>query len=497
MRRPSSETAVLAVLTLTGLLLRLFALGNQRFWQDEHATYLLASAPLADLLGPKSALETNPPLYYILQKAWFFWGDSRFAMRTLPALFGAGSIPVVYAIGRRLHGRSVATVAALLFISAPVHLHYAREIRCYSLLTLTCALAFACLLAVLPGTELQPRRRLFAWIGYTLSVAIALVLHNTAILLLPLLGAFVFTAAYLQRALDRSFLVRFAAFTSLACVPFLFWLPNLIAQATGPTGAAVAWIPKTTLANVYAQLTATYPYARWCKPIVYAGAAASLWLSRKQPRTLALFLVVLVGQPMLLLLGSLLKPMFIARALQWSTLLFSLLLAVGLEALRERTWLRYALVAALTVVQLQAAAEAYRFTREPEVAEVAAAHVVANASPRDLLIMLPYTLSLATTYAWDLTRAPRLTGFTGNYSDRGQEIGNWLRAPLRSRAELLALARAQLARHQRVWLFAEAIPDFPAPQREGLPPLIERLAQAGFRPETARYGGVIVTRVDP
>jgi 4-amino-4-deoxy-L-arabinose transferase-like glycosyltransferase len=157
LRRASVRFALaLAALGLIALALRLWrldALGG--FDWDEVATVFIAARPLPDLLAYlRGAPFEHPPAYYLLAHAWLALGREEIVLRTLSALLGALTVPVVGALGAELFGRRVGIVAATLLALAPAHLFYSRDARMYSLLALLLALGLYALVRALraPGT---------------------------------------------------------------------------------------------------------------------------------------------------------------------------------------------------------------------------------------------------------------------------------------------------------------------------------------------------------
>ena len=84
----------LPLIVLVGAVLR-FATLDQGFLIDEHLTLEIGQ------LGPGELLtwitgESNGPLYYLLAAGWErIFGSAEFGMRSLSALLGTATIPVV------------------------------------------------------------------------------------------------------------------------------------------------------------------------------------------------------------------------------------------------------------------------------------------------------------------------------------------------------------------------------------------------------------------
>lgn len=491
------EIAVVGVVTALGLALRLALVGNQPFLKDEYFTYGFVIAPLSKLLSPAIAVEPNPPTYYFLQKAWLVLGTSRFAMRSLPALLGALAIPLVHLIGRRLGGRRAGLVAALLFATAPVHLRFAREIRCYSGLTLLACAALACLLHLLPspaegdaGTR-PARGARGLWWGYGLSVALAVVFHNTGILLVAIAMLLVAGEAVVFRTLTRDATLRLLGVTALALLPFLLWLPILQRQALGDPGA-VSWIPPMSFDAAYSQLLGVYAVPHVAKPLVYGLALWTAWsLVRTRPRVGALLLVVLVGQPLLLAAASLVHPAFLVRSLLWPTALFPVLLALGVCRLRP-AGVQAVVVAALVAAQLASARELYSARYQLSPSDLAARRVEAEAGPGDVVFILPAPAAWEWDYSVRNSPIRDLPSYATQYGDAAEPLQLWAPAEVVERGRLRELARRTAG---AVWLVTESRPLLPIPREDGIEPTLDALQAEGFTVRSTDLGEVVIARI--
>lgn len=129
-----SRLAAPAILILA-LALRLYRLDGQSLWGDEGTSVVLALRDLASITQG-AALDIHPPLYYYLLHFWMLvLGDGEIAVRSLSALLGTATVALTYLLGRKLFGRRVGLVAALLAALAPLQIHYSQEARMYMLAT--------------------------------------------------------------------------------------------------------------------------------------------------------------------------------------------------------------------------------------------------------------------------------------------------------------------------------------------------------------------------
>lgn len=141
-KQPRSVVWVLCATYALALALRLYRLDGQSLWNDEGTSVALASRSLATITRDASH-DIHPPLYYYLLHVWVsVLDDSVPSVRALSALLGAATIPVIYALGKRLFDRRTAALAAICATISPFLIYYSQEVRMYALVTLLGALSF-------------------------------------------------------------------------------------------------------------------------------------------------------------------------------------------------------------------------------------------------------------------------------------------------------------------------------------------------------------------
>ncbi len=124
-----------AVIAL-GLVLRLIALGHKSLWLDEIATVVITRLPTPAFWSMLWHAEGNMALYYILLRPWLHFGVGEASVRVLSAVIGIASIPLMYALGKRLFGEATARVATVFFALNACAIGVSQEARGYSLLVL-------------------------------------------------------------------------------------------------------------------------------------------------------------------------------------------------------------------------------------------------------------------------------------------------------------------------------------------------------------------------
>lgn len=234
-RHHSPAVRAVIALTVLGAVLRFATLDVQSLWGDEAATVLLVHRSFSSMLSHLSSNESAPPLYYVLAWLWtHVFGTGAVGFRSLSALAGTLTIPVVYACGAELSERTGVWAAALAAFS-PAMYYYSQEARAYSLLTLFGALAFLCFL--------RARRigdgRSLAW--WALASALAVLTHYFA--------AFLFIPEALLLARKMGFR-RALAPIGAVCVVGLALAPLAISQRS--SGKA-KWIEESSLASRLAE----------------------------------------------------------------------------------------------------------------------------------------------------------------------------------------------------------------------------------------------------
>ncbi|MFI5028053.1 MAG: glycosyltransferase family 39 protein [Solirubrobacterales bacterium] len=162
---------------------------------------------LFDTLSAVPRSESTPPLYYLLAWAWSrIFGTGEVGLRSLSALAGTASIPILYlgalALGMR---RRVGLIAAAMAAVSPVLIWFSQDARAYSLVFLLTALSFLFFARALR----DPRRgTLLAW---AFSSALALCTHYFAGFVLVPEAALLLLWSSERRRVASSLLVIFAA----------------------------------------------------------------------------------------------------------------------------------------------------------------------------------------------------------------------------------------------------------------------------------------------
>jgi mannosyltransferase len=138
---PTLTWACLGVVVLVAAFLRLHDVAAKSFWLDEGI-----STAVARLRWPQFFLavwnrEANMVLYTALLHLWMKLGSGEAFVRGLSVLFSVATVPLLYALGARLFGRSAGLVAAWLLAINAYHVRYAQEARSYTLVVFLAVLS--------------------------------------------------------------------------------------------------------------------------------------------------------------------------------------------------------------------------------------------------------------------------------------------------------------------------------------------------------------------
>ncbi len=199
------QWSFLPIILLVSLLLRVYQLGTESVWIDEH--FSIVDARNLDL-GTR-------PLYYLLLHGWMQVGQNDSWLRALSIPFGLGCVLLTYLLGRRLLSQSAGIVAAIMVALSPLFVGYSQQIRMYSLST--CLGLWGTLLLV-KLLQTQKGIRLTNVIGWL--VARLLAVMTTPLNVMLLLPDAVLVLWRFRR--DRRVIVSFVIALALVGV---IWLP--------------------------------------------------------------------------------------------------------------------------------------------------------------------------------------------------------------------------------------------------------------------------------
>jgi len=338
---------VLLGLVLLAFAVRLGGLTAQSFWRDEVDALRYAQAPFATLLGNFGRPGWNGPLFYVILRYWIaVVGRSEFAVRFLPLWFGVLGVALTYRLGRAWCSARVGALGALLVACSPYMVWYAQEAKMYAPI---CALVLGALYLYRRALESGSLR---LWVGVVVLTWVAAATHVMGALLTLVMGAllWVWWPTARQRWRGAALGLGVCALPGLSALP---WVAPLLVRG-GNIGHRFVPLPAmlATMVRAFSEgivsvgsvwPTAFSLFGLLAGTVLWPETDLLAWV-RRRGRALpgarscvlacwAWLLVPIVG----LYAITLRVPMFLARYLIWIGPAFYLLVARGLDRVRQRS----------------------------------------------------------------------------------------------------------------------------------------------------------------
>lgn len=225
--------------TVASLALGCHDLTTRPISQDEASSFTWALAPRFTGLD---ALGGDFLFYFlVLRVVVEAFGTSLVAERLLSVLAGAATVPVVHLIGRRLAGRRVGVMAAVLVsVSLPL-VFWQQNARAYALGTLLVCVSMLAFVAMLDSPASLP-----AYLWFAASV---LALYTVMLSALVVLAQAVTVVVVRRQVPGLRRVVLAGGALLVAAVPLL-----LLALHTG--GSPIAWVPRPGFGSLRTTATA-------------------------------------------------------------------------------------------------------------------------------------------------------------------------------------------------------------------------------------------------
>jgi mannosyltransferase len=335
LHKPSVALTVVG-LTLLGAALRFGTLDVQSVWLDESTTMLLVHHSLGGMFSHLHYEET-PPLYFVLAWLWTrIFGGGVLGFRSLSAVFGTATIPMMYYVGRQISSRAeissrIGIWAATLTAISPAMYYYSQEARCYALLILLSAATLFFWLRVLQGRD---GRSLALW---AVMSALALLTHYYAIFMFIPQALLLIRKLGLRRMLPP---IGLELITGLALLPLATSQNATYSEVLESTSAIsrAAGAVKQFLVGLYGPLEV---YSALLVGLIAAIAVVYLWRDAKTSGRALAIQIGIVGAAAVLLpfalpLIHIAGSSFEGRHLISAWVPFALLVAMGVSVARNR-----------------------------------------------------------------------------------------------------------------------------------------------------------------
>ena len=327
-----------------GTWIRFAGIASLSLWYDEGFTAWAVDHPPTEIIRIIRN-DTAPPLYYLLLHGWTLaFGRSETGLRSLSAVLGVATIPLIAAIANLTLKKPAAVVAATwLFALSFAQIWYSQEARAYELTAFWMALM---LLSLLRHIQRPSQINL---VLLTLSVIGAAYTHNIMLLYIAAVGAagLAFPSPVnLRRKLRDMTIVTFCLIAS-----YLPWIGALRSQVHRVNSNF--WLPPPTFNSVcalLARICGVAHYWAWDRfiHVLYRDTAVGLPHTVVAALLLGLVLIVMrlrgndrrtaialaiatLGAPLAAIIESVInRPILLPAAVLPSTVVFPVLAAGAL-----------------------------------------------------------------------------------------------------------------------------------------------------------------------
>jgi uncharacterized membrane protein len=128
------DWGIIITLSVLAGILRFYALGYSSLWFDELWTWRVSHSGFEGLFQGLTD-DIHLPNFFLIEVVLIkLFGDSEFVLRFPAAIFGILSVGAIYVFGRRLFGRNVGLMSAILVAFGERTFYYSQEARPYSMM---------------------------------------------------------------------------------------------------------------------------------------------------------------------------------------------------------------------------------------------------------------------------------------------------------------------------------------------------------------------------
>ncbi|WP_217144451.1 glycosyltransferase family 39 protein [Streptomyces sp. AC627_RSS907] len=307
---PAEAVVVIAPLSLA-IALGLWGIRRKNtMWGDESVTYQLAHRDLAQIWHTAQHVDLVHALHYaVMHEIFGLFGGGLLTLRLPSVLATSVAASGVGLLGLRLAGPLAGLLAGLVFPLLPQVQKYAQEGRSYAMV---CALVTWATYALVVSV---PHRVRWRWAVYGLTMLLACLLHEFAVLALVAHGV-TLVVSRVPRPVLRAW--------SAAAAGVVAGLSPLAICSAGQSGQ-VSWIGGPVRPFYFLVVA------------VVGVACARVPLRVRGPLRLSVLAVpILVLPGVLLLIVSLVKPLFVDRYVLYSNIGIALLLGAWMDYFHRR-----------------------------------------------------------------------------------------------------------------------------------------------------------------
>ncbi len=366
------NTLIFLSILLLAFVLRLFYLSHESIWLDEGISIAMAKLNFAQLID-KSAIDSFPPLYYLLLHYWMLLlGDSEFSVRFLSLVFSVASIVVSYQLTKYLWQEKVALITAFLLAISVFHIEYAQEARMYSLLTFLSVSSFY---FFLKWKDSAAKKWMFLLFLINL---LFLYTHTLAVFFIAAQNIYYFLLKKKGAIVVKSWIIL----QLLLLLAFLPWIQIFLLQAS--VWQNMVWMPAPTIRDIAGTLS-TYS-GSILLTLVFCVLILKALIHYKKEQLKFNFLVFWLAFPtaLLLVFCFLFHSIYLQKYTIASSLPFFILVAYGIQSFEQKKH-KIGMLSAITILAAIKLA-VYYAQEDKEQWREAVALVESNADKNDVIL---------------------------------------------------------------------------------------------------------------
>lgn len=335
------------IFILVNFIIKFAVIDYRDICHDEPFTIFHAQQDLKSLFAIFTH-ENNPPLFFLIMHFWIaIFGISPVAVRFLPMLFSVLTVPVLYKTGLKFYNLWVAILATAIFSFSNYHILFSHDTRVYSLFgLLTCISFYAFFSLIKDGIK-----RKYVWI---------LIISNILLIYSHFFGFFIpfiqFVIVLTFKELRKKYLVKYFKSVLIVSAFYIPYIPILVKRFTSSTSSGT-WLETPNLEELYNMIWkfSNAPVLAVAFLILLV-AGLVFWIVKRKKVQISIITkstIIWFLLPFLLIFGiSFFIPMFLDRYLVFFSFAFYLLVAIAVNFLFQKDWLKIAVIVTLSGLML-------------------------------------------------------------------------------------------------------------------------------------------------
>jgi hypothetical protein len=216
------ECTLLILLTVLAAGLRFYKLGEWSYFIDEFHTLANTHESLASTARRLFSPNSRAAFWLLTKMSLDSFGESAFALRFFPSMFGVATIPLIYFPIRHLFDKYVALTSALIIAVSPWHIYMSQMARWY---TLSLLVGFFAVLSFYTFVQRGQKRHCVLYLVLTY---FGITLHLTGVFVPMIAMAYVMALLVLAQHYQTKESKRLLFILGFHAILFLAFVPDIV-----------------------------------------------------------------------------------------------------------------------------------------------------------------------------------------------------------------------------------------------------------------------------